>query len=293
MRYRLLIVIMLMCGGAYAQANKMTLKGTLVMATGEEFPYRIEITETNNVVTGYGYTYDEKDEAKAMIKGKVDKPNRKLTFKETEIVSSHSVFTKAFMCLLQASLDYRGNKLTGPATNKQLDNTSCTEGKITFSNAAEIDQLFSSHDPYDVEIRMGEKKKDPETPAPAAAVAPKPEVPATADKITAGIEKSYEWKTDSIIVDIWDGSNYDGDVVSILFDGKPVLDKYVIQRQKKRISIPLPATGLHTITIVADDEGTDPPNTATLRLYDGETRYNVVAYNKKNERSIIKVKRLK
>ena len=263
------------------------------MATGEEFPFRLELTEANNIVTGYSYTYDERDEAKTAIKGKVDKQGKKLTFKETEIVSSHTVYTKAFMCLLQASLEYRNGKLSGPATNKQLDNTSCTEGKITFTNINDIEQLFSSHDPYDVEIRMGEKKKEE-----PVAVAPKPapiapEEPTGTDKITAGTEKSYDWRTDSIVVELWDGGLFDGDMVSIMFDGKPVLSKYTIAKQKKRCSIPLPPTGVHTLSIIAEDEGSDPPNTASLMLYDGTIKYSIVAYNTKGRQSIIKIKKAK
>ncbi len=292
MKYNFLLALLLLCGIAQAQSTKVILKGTLLMATGEEFPYRLELTEANNVITGYSYTYDERDEAKTIIKGKVDKQSKKLTFKETEIVSSHSVFTKAFMCLLQASLEYRNGKLSGPATNKQLDNTSCTEGKLTFANNAEIENLFSSHDPYDVEIRMGEKKK--EEPAVVAPVMPKaPEEQVGTDKITAGVERSYDWRTDSIVVDVWDGGFFDGDKISILFDGKSVLSNYVILKQKKRISIPLPPVGIHTFAIVAEDEGADPPNTASLMLYDGTVKYSIVAYNNKGQRSMIKIKRAK
>lgn len=293
MKYYFLAVVILFSGFVNAQSTKVMLKGTLLMATGEEFPYRLELTESNNVITGYSYTYDERDEAKTVIKGKVDKQAHKLTFKETEIVSSHSVFTKAFMCLLQASLEYRNGKLVGPATNKQLDNTSCTEGKLTFTNTSEIEQLFSSHDPYDVEIRMGEKKKEePVTAAPKpASVAA--EEPAGTDKITEGIEKSYDWLSDSVVVEVWDGGRFDGDIISILFDGKPVLAKYVIGKQKKRFAIKLPATGVHSVAILAEDEGSDPPNTASLALYDGHTKYSVLAYNNKGQQSFIKIRKAK
>lgn len=291
MRYIFIISLLVLCTRAYAQkVEKVVLHGTIAMATGEQFPYRIEVTESANVITGYAYTYDERDEAKAIIKGKVDKQNKKLTFKETEIVRSSLVTTHAFMCMVQAALEYKGNKLKGPAVNKQLDNTSCTEGTITFANAAEIEALFASHDEYDMEVKMGEKKKPeaaPETTATANTATQEP----TTEKITAGVEKNYNWYSDSIVMEVFDGGYFDGDMVSIYMDDKPVLSKFVILKQKKRIAVALPPAGTHTISIVAENEGTDPPNTATLRLLDGATPYNIVAYNNKGDKSFIRVKR--
>jgi hypothetical protein len=292
MRYIFIISLLVLCSGAYAQkAEKVVLHGTIAMATGEQFPYRIEVTENNNVVTGYAYTYDERDEAKAIIKGKVDKQNKKLTFKETEIVRSSLVTTHAFMCMVQAALEYKSGKLKGPAVNKQLDNTSCTEGTITFSNAAEIDALFASHDEYDMEVKMGEKKKPEAAPEAATSTIPAAVQESTPEKITAGVEKSYSWYSDSVVIEVFDGGYFDGDMVSIYLDDKAMLSKFVILKQKKRIVVALPPTGVHTISIVAENEGSDPPNTATLRLLDGATPYNIVAYNNKGDKSFIRVKR--
>lgn len=276
--------------GARAQ-QPVIVHGTISMATGESFPYRIEVTEKDGVITGYAYTYDQRDEAKATIKGKIDRLNRKLIFRETEIIKSSLVTTKAYMCMVQATLERRNGKLSGPAVNKQADNTVCTEGTITFSNNAEIEDLFASHDQYDVVVNMGEKKKS--TPVETVTAPPMPAEPATPDKITAGVETSYTWLTDSVVMEVWDGGFFDGDMVTILFDGKPVLNRYVILKQKKRISVPLPPAGIHTVAIVAESEGSDPPNTATFMLYDGATKYNVVAYNKQGQRSFIRIKRFR
>ena len=74
------------------------------MATGEQFPYKIVATESNNIITGYAYTYDN-EATKASIKGKVDKQGKKLSFRETEIIATSSIQTKAFMCLINATLE--------------------------------------------------------------------------------------------------------------------------------------------------------------------------------------------
>ena len=289
MKYYFLLGFLLVWVAGYAAPEKFTLTGTLTMLTGEQFPYRIEGTEENGIIKGFAYTYSEPDETKVVIEGQVDKQGHRLSFKEIEIISSHDVHTKAFMCLLHARLEEKNSGLAGPAGSKQTDNTACTEGRLAFNNNEELLHLFSSHDKYDMEVSMGRPKtKEKQADAPVVPTA----TAAPAEKITAGMEKTYNWHSDSMVVEVWDGGNYDGDKITISFDGKPVLEKYIIHLQKKRFVIPLPPTGTHIFSVFADDEGSDPPNTASLSLTDGTTKYSLIAYNPKGAQSIIYVKRV-
>ena len=260
------------------------------MATGEQFPYKIVATENNNIINGFAYTFDS-EATKTSINGKVDKLNRKLTFKETGIISTRTVITQAFMCLINASLELKGDVLTGRIASKQADNTACTEGTLTFRNKEELTQLFSSHDKYDQVITMGGKHKG--NPVPLQENPSTISVNTVPEKITAGVEKSYDWNADSVVAEVWDGGIMDGDVVTILFDGRPVLDHYTIQKQKRRLVLQLPAGGVHSFVVVAENEGSEPPNTATLMLYDGSAHYSLIAYNTKGQKSLIWIKKVK
>ena len=182
------------------------------MATGEQFPYKIVATENNNIINGFAYTFDS-EATKTSINGKVDKLNRKLTFKETGIISTRTVITQAFMCLINASLELKGDVLTGRIASKQADNTACTEGTLTFRNKEELTQLFSSHDKYDQVITMGGKHKG--NPVPLQENPSTISVNTVPEKITAGVEKSYDWNADSVVAEVWDGGIMDGDVVTI------------------------------------------------------------------------------
>ncbi len=259
------------------------------MQTGETFPYKIVGTETNGLLKGDAYTYAEPDETRAAIEGTIDKQKRKISFKEVEIISSHDVKTKAFMCLVHARLEMKNSALAGPATSKELDNTACTEGVIKFANSSEVDELFSSHDKYDMEVSMGNKPvKEADAPPTAPVAEPQP---AKLDKITAGTEKAYDWYSDSVVVEIWDGGTFDGDKVTITFDDATVLKRYTIQKPKKKITIPVTAKGLHYLAIIADEEGSDPPNTASLTITDGDKHYNLLAYNPKGSQSLVQIRK--
>ena len=275
------------------QTKQTTLTGRLVMKTGEVFPYKLVFTDSGNVIKGYSLTYKEPDETKTAIRGAIDRQMRTLLFKEKDIIYSRSVQTKAYMCLVNASLEYvqdgNGKALRGPITSRETDNTSCTPGEIIFNDDKELQNLFSYHEQFDTVISMKKKVKEP---APVATELTAQET-LEQEKVTAGVEKLYEWHSDTVILDIWDGGTVDGDRVTIQFNGKPVLTNYSLVKEKKQLRLPIVGKELNTLMIVADNEGLDPPNTASLILTDGATKYSILAYNNKGNASLIKIKRTK
>ncbi len=278
---------------SFGQAPKYTLTGKIEMNTGEVFPYKIVFTESGGIIKGHSYTYKEPDDTKAAITGSLDKHDRKLSFKETEIIYSHSIHTKAFMCLIDANTDYvqsaKGKMFKGPITSKEADHTACTGGIVTFDNPEEIKNIFDTHEKFDTVITMGRRPKEPviEKAQPAA----QPEKELVTEKITNGVEKALDWHSDTVIIDVWDGGTVDGDKVTLKYNGKPLLEQYSLVKQKKQLRIPISGHGIDVITILADNEGWDPPNTANLLLTDGAVKYSILSYNTKGQISMIKIKK--
>jgi hypothetical protein len=264
------------------------------MNTGEVFPYKIVLTESNGIVSGYSLTYKEPNDTKTRIQGTLDRRNHTLAFKETEIIYSHNYHTKAYMCLVDAKLAYTPGSsehaLKGAINSMESDKTACTAGALVFNNDEEIQFLFGYHDKLDTVINMKKRVKaqvaDNNEPAPVAA-------PLTTDKITAGVEKVYDWHSDTVIINVWDGGNIDGDRVTLLFNGKACLTNYYLTKERKQLRLPLNGTGINTLAILAVNEGSDPPNTADLLLTDGTINYSILAYNNAGKQSVIKIKRVK
>jgi hypothetical protein len=278
----------------FSFAQPFTLTGSVNMNTDEVFTYKIVFTESQGSIKGYSITYDPPNETKAAITGTLDKAGRSLSFRETEIIYSHDVRTRAYMCLLDAKTEYvqslKGKILQGALSGNEADRTACTGGTVTFAVPEEISLLFDRREQFDTIITM--KKKAKETPV-AVAQPPVAEQPMVTDKITKGTDKTYEWHSDTVIIDIWDGGVSDGDQVTIEYNGRTYLSKHVLSKQKKQLRLPVSPTGMDIITILADNEGWDPPNTATLMLTDGTTRHSVVSYNPKGQISVIKIKRVR
>ncbi len=295
MKYAFFTLFIIICSlfTGSAQTKQTTLTGTLVMKTGEVFPYKLVFADSGNVVKGYSFTYKEPDETKTAIRGTLDRQMRTLSFKEKDIIYSHNVQTKAYMCLVNASLEYvqdgGGKALKGPITSREADNTSCTPGEIIFNDDKELQNLFSYHEQFDTVITMKKKVKEPVTIAAETA----PQEPLEEEKVTAGVEKLYEWHSDTVVLDIWDGGTVDGDQVTIQFNSKPVLTHYSLVKEKKQLRLPVAGKDVNTLMIIADNEGYDPPNTASLMLTDGTIKYSILAYNNKGNASLIKIKRTK
>jgi len=277
------------CCSAVAQPKPTTLTGVLVMQTGETFPYKVVLTDSGDFVSGYSFTYKEPDETKTTVHGRLDRHMRTLSFKEKDIVYSHNVSTKAFMCLVDAHLEYVGEAggyvLKGPVMSKEADNTACTQGEITFSNTEELQNLFAYHEHFDTVISMKRKVKQPDTVQAAPIQVTEP---VATEQVTAGVDKMYDWHSDSVIIEVWDGGYVDGDRITL----KAYLTNYCLVKEKRRVSIPISGHDINTITVYAENEGSEPPNTASIMLTDGSIKYSIQAYNKKGDEALIKVRKV-
>ena len=294
-RYFFTAICLLLSVITSAQVNNITLTGTLDVGTGESFPYKLVLTESEGKISGYSITYKEPNDTKAEVTGTLDRKSRTLHFKETGIVYSGGFHTKAYMCLIDASLEYvqggKGNVLSGPVVSKEADKTLCTAGVVTFGKDAELQNLLSYHDSYDTVITMKKKTKNQ--------IAVKEDVkPVLKEKIadqitiTKGVNKTYEWHGDSVIIDVWDGGTEDGDRITLLFNNKTCLTGLILMKKKKQLRLPLSTDKINTITLIADNEGSEPPNTASIMLTDGKITYSILAYNKKGDQAVISLKRV-
>lgn len=70
---------------------------------------------------------------------------------------------------------------------------------------------------------------------------------------------------------LWDDAEYDGDTVSVLLNGRVVLDHYELTHRRTTVKLPLDK-GRNSVVVVAHNEGRVPPNTARAVLRGGKRR---------------------
>ena len=129
-------------------------------------------------------------------------------------------------------------------------------------------------------LRMIQK---PTPPAPK----PAPNEPPT---ITAGTDVAFDWESDTLYLEVWDGGRVDNDQINIVYNNQLVLSRYLLKAEKKLIAIPV-AAGETQLRILAVQEGSEPPNTANLLLRDGAKIYPLVAHNTVGKVATIKIRK--
>ncbi len=305
MKYGILALFCIISFAAKAQVKTTTLKGYIAVAGGESFTYKLVFSDSLGAINGYSLTYaEEKKEVRSSITGTIDRKARTFSFRETSIVYNHGFESKAIMCLVDTKLKYaRSNNsyvLSGPFSSNDATNTSCGAGTISFVTEAELNELFADASAKS-DTPKAVKKPNIERPAssyrPSRPVvnenyhAPTDKAP-VADEITSGVDKIYEWHTDTVVAEIWDGGNVDGDIISVLYNNASILKRYTLAKEKKQLRIPLSGKDMDILTIVANNEGNEPPNTANILLIDGDKQYNIVAYNSIGQEANIKIKKV-
>ncbi len=303
-------VFLVVCTLSFAQQKEKTLSGFLGVEGGESFTFKLIFTDSADYIKGYSYTWlYEKSEVQASILGYIDKKNRTLSFRETSIVYNHGFQSNTTICLINAVLKYKqeGSNMvfSGPITSSDASNESCGRGTISFTDNENLRSVFQSQ-AADTPIAVSKpaQVKQPvskpiriiyDTATSRPATAQQQTVPSAnnPEKITAGVEKIYEWNSETVQISIWDGGRVDGDIITVLYNNAPVLTKYKIVKEVKELTLPATVGTIDVITIIANNEGNEPPNTTNILLTDGKKQYPVVAYNTAGKQAIIKIKRVR
>jgi hypothetical protein len=88
-------------------------------------------------------------------------------------------------------------------------------------------------------------------------------------------------------LEIWDNGKEDGDIINVFQNDELILRNYAVSTKKKVITVNLAKKNV--FKIVAVNEGTIAPNTAMIRLIDGERTFEVLSDLKKNESASITI----
>jgi hypothetical protein len=117
-------------------------------------------------------------------------------------------------------------------------------------------------------IELGHWYKKPKKPKPD----PKPDPiiePVVVNERKSTVQHTYSTKNADIIIEIFDNASADGDTASLYFNGEWILEKYPVNKEPKQLNIHL-EQGQNDLLLYAISLGITPPNTAAIRIIDGE-----------------------
>jgi hypothetical protein len=287
-------------------SEKRVLNGYLGIEGGEVFSYKIEFSEIGgNRITGNATTWTVagKDVC-AKIEGVVDKKNYTLSFYEKEIVYNTGFTSKKTICLINAKLKFSRDEnnvfvLSGKITSNDLTNITCAKGSITFGNINEIRPVFEEEKLVKKKpIKFFENKNEPKKQMRFVndVTDNNQQDKSTLynnnkkEMVTSGMNKIYDWSSDSVTVEIWDNSMVDGDVISVSYNGRRILENYTIVNEKKILRLPVDKE-VNELTITAVNEGSQQPNTTDILLHDGKQAHSLIAYNSIGKQAVIRIRK--
>lgn len=104
-------------------------------------------------------------------------------------------------------------------------------------------------------------------------------VPDTVSALPAGyserkvaVVRTLPVNTDSVIIRVYDNGVVDGDIVSVVYNDKVIIDKLSLTSKAMTIKIPVTAAEINTLVFYAHNLGEFPPNTAKLEIIYGNKR---------------------
>lgn len=270
----LLIAIFIISSNALYASDTLYFVGNINLSKKVSYKYIIRFTiGKDNKVVGYSLT-DPKgnDEIKTRIVGTYDSATQTLDFQEQNILRTNIDKEKNDFCFVKASLKLKKDRffevLVGNFTATQPGKTEpCAKGDIKIINTDRIKAIMA---------KFGDKTE----------ITPKQEEPSNPKTPITIADNNIKYLSitgNNIKFTIWDNGQVDGDRISIQLNGKYILENYTLDTKVKEIEEILSGNAVDTIRIIALNEGTLPPNTATIRIESKYEKYPIEIQASLNE----------
>jgi hypothetical protein len=117
-------------------------------------------------------------------------------------------------------------------------------------------------------------EKDDEEPEETGSTTPI--VPATFAGRSVQVQGTAYVKNYNVTLRVWDSGTIDGDIISLAVNGQWVIQNYTLTGTKRDVPVTLNRSGYSYILLYAHNEGSIPPNTAAVSLWDGFSEQTLV-----------------
>jgi len=273
------LLLFLSFSAALHAADTLYFAGNIIISKQVSYGYVLRFAVgAQGQLTGYSLT-DAKgpNETKTRIIGTYDSAHRTIKYEETNVLRSKVDLNKNDLNFVHATLAFKHSKLietlTGKFTAMQPGQTSPgVEGEIKLINTNKAKRI----------LKKIEDNMPPPTDPPVAATNPNPS-PDGFIKVFTAKPTELPFTGSNVKFIIWDNGKVDGDRISITLNGRYILENYTLDSVGRIIEMELPNTEADTIKVIALNEGSLPPNTATVRIESKTEQYPIELQAKLNE----------
>jgi hypothetical protein len=268
------------------------LLGALVLNSNQIISYKIQFNSNkNNFIEGYSYTdLDGENETKSYIRGYFNPKNKNIQFKESDILYTKSKFLPEEFCFVSFKGKFKedSNKklLNGDFIGIYNNRDTCATGSIKLVSTKFVEKRIKKIYKKIKKIKKVDSLVKDEI---------KPENylrKFSETKINSGETVSVFIYTSKMKMEIWDYGIEDGDIITILNNGIPILENFSVTRIKKSIFLDL-KEDKNVLKIITVNSGKLKTNTTKLKLYDFRREYEVIANLKEGKAASINIVKLK
>jgi len=275
----IIVNLLLIHLGFSQEENSKEFIGALHTSTNEIISYKLKFHELKDGrIEGESQTdFYGANNTKSKVTGSMDSKGKRVSFSEINNITSKSEEDEQTFCFVRVNdLKIRKNKtksiIQGSFYGAYSTGDTCATGTIYLVSAALLTELNIGEDSL--------RKMD--SLMSIAKVKMKPNYLRNKDTLTF---QSLEKK---IVLNIWDGSKEDNDMINIYFNDQLLEKNLVITNDKKKITIPY-TSEKGTLKIVAMNEGDLATNTVNFLLQSGSNNNAFTSVLKKGEEVIIQI----
>jgi hypothetical protein len=290
MKFKLFIVLLFnITHLAISQVeNEYEFIGALRIPNQDIITYKIIFTEVEKgVIEGESFTdFFGKDFTKSKITGTINKRKNKISFTEVGNISSTSIKDTATFCYISAE----DLKIKSIAKNRVLqgefqgylgNGDSCATGTMHLAGSEVLAKFNLNNDSLRKIDSIVKAQRLVDKPVEVEAVTPVEEIL----QLKNDDKVSLKWKSEKIMIDVWDGSKEDNDMISVYFNDSLIAKNLIIMNDKKSIEIP---NNTGVLKIVAVNTGDKGQNTVNILLKDNGKPKHMMSVLNTGEEVLIK-----
>ena len=283
MKVSVLIIVnfLLISSGFSQEENSQEFIGALHTSNNDIISYKIKfnILEGRKLEGTSQTDFYGKNNTKSKITGTIDKKGKNISFSEISNISSSSEEDAQTFCFVRIdNLKIRKVKGKGIIQGKFNgffpSGDTCATGTIYMASSELLAELNISEDSIRKLDSLVKLNK------------PSSEIKYLRDNDVLNVN----WTSKKIILEVWDGSKEDNDVISIYFNDHLIEENLIIKNDKRKISIPF-SVEKGTLKIVAINEGESATNTVNFLLKNGNELNSFTSILKEGEKVLVEFNR--
>ncbi|MBT6815231.1 MAG: hypothetical protein HOA49_02365 [Flavobacteriales bacterium] len=278
MKNYLLIISILYTSCLFSQKTER-YSGIITLENGTPLMFEMEFIEDKGMVNGFSITgKGTPDETKSDVSGIFNKNTKTYKLKETQVLSTNSEANLNTFCYINMEITEKGKlslkRYEGKFTGYFTNGDTCASGNIILMEKEKLEKKVEKIKKK-IEKKIEKQKKE--------------EINVLSTKILKdGDDMLIKCYSDKITIYIWDANQEDGDKISLIVNGKYLLENYTTKRKRKKIKYKL-NEGENIIEITATNLGSTPPNTSRIEIVDSKAKYPIITQLELNKTAIIKI----